>query len=374
MTTSSGNRLLSGEEIATALIALGVDPDAERIGTLQAAIDADGLPAGDRQAAVRRVVEAAIGSSGAGADGQRKPPEDRVVVDFVTERKHGTVLSKVTSKATLDLATGTISDLDSPSDHRFDAESHVRWSIVVGGETLPVASPEGASFVVGRAHWAAYCERAARSMSGRKMPEVADYVIHSLSEKQEGVDGKVGAFWSNEDGWGSFETATRFTAAERMKRGSGMQLPVSNDYDAEWLSVQDVIALQTANTDPTVIEARVLSDYQRMLGKTVMVRSISGYRGNDSVDIRLSPPATVKIAHTEPASLKHWNDDRCDPYWEVVLVEPHPQLEDIRSTWISGNCYHLDGRQSNASDVISIVSDALEQEPEQKPSTPSFGI
>ncbi|PRD96816.1 hypothetical protein C6P88_02590 [Burkholderia contaminans] len=121
------------------------------------------------------------------------------------------------------------------------------------------------------------------------------------------------------------------------------------------------------NSDPAVIEARVVADYQHMLGKTVLVRVVSGYRGSDSVDIRLHPPAKVRIATTEEASLKHWNDDWCDPYWEVEVVEPHPQLVGIRSTWISGSCYHLNGQQTNASDVISVVSN----EPSRKPDSPS---
>ncbi len=124
-----------------------------------------------------------------------------------------------------------------------------------------------------------------------------------------------------------------------------------------------VLETSDLNSDPAVIEARVLADYQHMLGRTVLVRVVSGYRGSDSVDIRLNPPAKVRIAKTEEASLKHWNDDWCDPYWEVEVVEPHPQLVGIRSTWISGSCYHLNGQQANASDVISVVSN----EPSHKP-------
>lgn len=51
--------LLTGEEVASALVSLGVDPDARRIDALLARIDVTALPAGDRQTAVRRAVEAA---------------------------------------------------------------------------------------------------------------------------------------------------------------------------------------------------------------------------------------------------------------------------------------------------------------------------
>lgn len=59
MDNTSGNTPLTGEEVAHALVSLGVDPDAGRIRELQAVIDADALPAGDREAAVREAVETA---------------------------------------------------------------------------------------------------------------------------------------------------------------------------------------------------------------------------------------------------------------------------------------------------------------------------
>lgn len=59
MDNTSGNAPLTGEEVAHALVSLGVDPDAERIRELQAAIDANALPAGDREEAVREAVETA---------------------------------------------------------------------------------------------------------------------------------------------------------------------------------------------------------------------------------------------------------------------------------------------------------------------------
>ncbi|WP_321935354.1 hypothetical protein [Paraburkholderia sp. J8-2] len=220
------------------------------------------------------------------------------------------------------------------------------WSVDGGPRALQTADLLGAQIRDGKL---------------QEVPETASYVIHSKSEGEEDVDGTLGAFWSNEDGWGGFEAATRFTGDERMKRGSGSQLPLSCNHDAEWLSIQEVFALGAANSDPAVIEARVLGDYQQMLGKIVLVRVVSGYRGTDSVDVRLNPPAKVRVARTEEPSLKHWNDDWCDPYWEVELVEPHPQLEGIRSIWISGNCYHLDGQQTNVSDVISVLADESDE-------------
>lgn len=57
------------------------------------------------------------------------------------------------------------------------------------------------------------------------------YVIRSLSESDVDLDGDAGAFWSNEDGWGSLQSATLFSTTERMS----MNLPMSAKLDAEWM-------------------------------------------------------------------------------------------------------------------------------------------
>lgn len=57
--TSAEKNTLPGEEIAAALVALNVDPDAERIAALRARIDADALPQGERAQVVREAVDAA---------------------------------------------------------------------------------------------------------------------------------------------------------------------------------------------------------------------------------------------------------------------------------------------------------------------------
>lgn len=60
MNAPSDKTRLTGEEIATALIGLDIDPDAERIAQLQTQIDAGALTAGEREVVVRNAVEAAI--------------------------------------------------------------------------------------------------------------------------------------------------------------------------------------------------------------------------------------------------------------------------------------------------------------------------
>lgn len=76
MNTPSGKKQLTGEEIASALIRLDIDPDAEKIRQLQTQIDADALPPGDRDTVVRDAVEVAIRA----ASKEAVPARDKVVV------------------------------------------------------------------------------------------------------------------------------------------------------------------------------------------------------------------------------------------------------------------------------------------------------
>ena len=109
------------------------------------------------------------------------------------------------------------------------------------------------------------------------------------------------------------------------------------------------------NTDPTLIEARVMKDYAHYLGKDVLVKGICGFVGDDSTDVELSPPAKVRVEATSEQSLKRWIDGWCDPLYEVTLVENHPQLNGMRSLWIHGPSLHLNGKQTEASDIVSIA-------------------
>ena len=109
------------------------------------------------------------------------------------------------------------------------------------------------------------------------------------------------------------------------------------------------------NTDPTVIEAKVMKDYAHYLGKDVLVHRICGFVGDDSTDIELSPPAKVRVQATSEQSLKRWIDGWCDPLYEVALVENHPQLNGVRSLWIHGPSLHLNGKQTEVSDIVSIA-------------------
>lgn len=72
-----------------------------------------------------------------------------------------------------------------------------------------------------------------------RQPQV-QYVIRSLSESDIELDGDAGAFWSNVDGWGSFQAATLFSTKERMS----LNLPMSAKLDAEWMLEEEARDLE----------------------------------------------------------------------------------------------------------------------------------
>lgn len=88
-----------------------------------------------------------------------------------------------------------------------------------------------------------------------RQPQV-QYVIRSLSESDIELDGDAGAFWSNVDGWGSFQAATLFSTKERMS----LNLPMSAKLDAEWMLEEEARDLE-ANRNLKKTDAERLNDY-----------------------------------------------------------------------------------------------------------------
>ncbi|KVV40959.1 hypothetical protein WT27_13635 [Burkholderia territorii] len=112
----------------------------------------------------------------------------------------------------------------------FDTREH--------GETARVAILSGASPIMDcsalQARLLAMDERQPAAQQG-----TVRYVVRSLSEGQQDLDGSLGVFWSNEDGWGDLTTATRFSTSERMTG----QLPLSRGGDSEWMLVEEALDL-----------------------------------------------------------------------------------------------------------------------------------
>ena len=79
-----------------------------------------------------------------------------------------------------------------------------------------------------------------------------------------------------------------------------------------------------------------MSDFERYLAKTVLMRAISGFIGNDSGDFNLGPPTRFSSKNERPERIKHWIFEWSEPYYEVTLVESHQQLSEVWSFWIRG--------------------------------------
>jgi hypothetical protein len=92
-------------------------------------------------------------------------------------------------------------------------------------------------------------------------------------------------------------------------------------------------------------EARVLADYAAVAGRLVRVGHVMGFADDDSDDVYPDPPALMRISRhvDEGWSLLRWNREWIDPYWDATLVEPHPQLAHLRSFYVDGTSYSLDG-------------------------------
>src|SRR3972149_2024944 len=86
----------------------------------------------------------------------------------------------------------------------------------------------------------------------------------------------------------------------------------------------------------------VKADYGRIKGRPILVSELTGYRDDHSIDFGLEPPALVMVAHTSDGDLSHQVDQWLDPYWNLTLLEPHPQLKGVESLWMFGTSYNLE--------------------------------
>ena len=102
-------------------------------------------------------------------------------------------------------------------------------------------------------------------------------------------------------------------------------------------------------------EKLVHEEYGRLAGKVLRVRCVHGYikETDDSDDFY--GDFLVHVDSTDNDSLEHWNDGCLDPYYDVsVLSGPRT---DIRSTWIDGTSYSLDGKvQSMTAEEVQTVA------------------
>lgn len=228
---------------------------------------------------------------------------------------------------------------------------------------------------------------ACRKMSNyiERQPQV-QYVIRSLSESDIELDGDAGAFWSNVDGWGSFQAATLFSTKERMS----LNLPMSAKLDAEWMLEEEARDLEANRNLENPQERYRLSamdegnDHYSVLDtKTQLYWSSEGWQRPDSgwASVLTRSEAARKAYelnrklsnylessnYTDPANMSPaWSNEHCEAAqregwdifdthgsdggpWQIQRfddaseVPGAPQLKDDESAWrivIQGTAAH----------------------------------
>jgi len=103
------------------------------------------------------------------------------------------------------------------------------------------------------------------------------------------------------------------------------------------------------------MEAWALDDYKEVLGRTIHVSEFTGYVDNDSVDFSLEEPVEARVTKTPETDILHWNRPWLDPYWNLeilkippAMMEAHPKLGMMTSTYMFGDSYSLDGKYQPA--------------------------
>ena len=88
------------------------------------------------------------------------------------------------------------------------------------------------------------------------------------------------------------------------------------------------------------LEAKVLADHETFKGKVILAKVVSGYRGEDSVEVYVDPPVRCRVEPMAKNDICHWNDEWLDPYWDIEVLEDRPELRGLRSTWTFGRSYN----------------------------------
>jgi hypothetical protein len=103
-------------------------------------------------------------------------------------------------------------------------------------------------------------------------------------------------------------------------------------------------------------QAKILADFEEVVGKEVLVESLTGYKDDDMVELYdLNPPALCRVTKTSKGDLLHQCDRRfVDPYWNLELIEPHEKVNGLTSLWMFGASYNLDtGEKDPARCVVA---------------------
>jgi hypothetical protein len=88
------------------------------------------------------------------------------------------------------------------------------------------------------------------------------------------------------------------------------------------------------------IESQVMQDYRDHIGKVVRVKDIDYFLNEDSHVAHFLDGVLVRVLPGQNAeSVVVWNDDYCDPIWEVKPLNPSVLPEGATSCWTHGISY-----------------------------------
>jgi hypothetical protein len=117
----------------------------------------------------------------------------------------------------------------------------------------------------------------------------------------------------------------------------------------------------------TVAEAvrRAHADFESARGQIIPVLWVMGYDDHDnSVERGADPgnPFKVRADATNQSSIEHFNDEYLDPYWDITIIEPRPELDGIRSCWMWGKSYRVRERMTQYQ-LAELETEPLEPAP-----------
>jgi len=85
-------------------------------------------------------------------------------------------------------------------------------------------------------------------------------------------------------------------------------------------------------------------DHKEHVGKILLASLVMGYINDDYAEICCDPPARVRVLDMNYRDMLNWTDEIfCDPNWDIVIVDPHPALENATSTWVDGISRSING-------------------------------
>lgn len=102
------------------------------------------------------------------------------------------------------------------------------------------------------------------------------------------------------------------------------------------------------------LEARIVADFRRQLGRTFTVRRITVEEGGRSRCRDLNVPAMVRIVPTAQEQLLRYSlRDRITPEWRVELLGAHPEIPVNATLSVFGT-----SRQANGESFLGDIEDA----------------